>query len=275
MSEANLPPGKSRLDTCIFPGSICDDVFLVENTDFAAKESIDFITPIEQLRFSVDVRGTFRLRNGGDDATISQVVSRVAPIYDERYGLRIISMQRIYDIYATNVIREVVRAELSKYSIADSLKNREAIGNNLFVAVAKALEKTPIEVIQFGLAKADPPQTVIEANELRASREIEIERAKAERDIAVAQAEGKRLVALKQQEIDLINAETQVLTQKKLADGYSVAWAMTKYLEFLQTAASNPSTVYLPMASLEQLPAQLAMWNDAMERGRAASPPKP
>lgn len=78
-----------------------------------------------------------------------------------------------------------------------------------------------------------------------------------------------------EQEIDLINAETQVLTQKKLADGYSVAWAMTKYLEFLQTAASNPSTVYLPMASLEQVPAQIAMWSDAMERGRDRAAPKP
>lgn len=118
---------------------------------------------------------------------------------------------------------------------------------------------------------ADPPSTVIEANELRAAREIEIERAKAERDIAVAQAEGRRLVALKQQEIDLINAETQVLTQKKLADGYSVAWAMTKYLEFLQTAATNPSTIYLPMASLDELPTQIAAWSDAMARARNAT----
>jgi hypothetical protein len=143
---------------------------------------------------------------------------------------------------------------------------------NLFVAVQRVLEKTPIEVIQFGLAKADPPDVINRANELKSQREVEIAQAKLEADILLQQAEGRRLAALKQQEIDLINTETQVLTQQKLADGFSSAWAMTKYLEFLQTAAANPSTIYLPMATLEQLPAQIGVWSDAMSRSGRSRP---
>lgn len=170
----------------------------------------------------------------------------------------------MYETYGQQIIRTKARAVLSQHTIEYVLSNLDAVSNELYDACKKELDKTPLTVHRLGLADVRPPDIILRAQETAKEREVAIKQAEAEKQIKLANAEAAREVALKQQEVDLIEAETQVLVEKKLAESVSEAFVTQRSLKALDKLASSENTiVFLPMEAMTNPSIMIGATNEA------------
>ena len=113
-----IKPSQFRLPFCVL---YCDRLIVVESSDFGHVEQFRkdhaLYMPKSQLAMPFDVRGTFAIRVPAD--------YRQRKLRGLVHGF--IGKQRIYNIYARPVIRDVVRRVVSKYSIEEVASSRAAI----------------------------------------------------------------------------------------------------------------------------------------------------
>jgi len=240
-----LPPSKLRLNNLC---RVCDNIIIAEVSDYGAKESLQLFMPKDRLNITIEVRGTFATSDAPDD--LRMIFSRVSP---QAATSRVskITAQQVYVTYAQQIIRDRVRSVVAQYDIATLMDNREEIGAELREAVRKALEGRPVKVLNFGLADIQPPAIILQAEENRKSREIAIKQAEADKEVRLREAEADLEVAKLAQAVELKEAETQVLVEKKLKEGFSEAYVAQRGLKILEALArSNNKVVFLPTEAL-------------------------
>ena len=229
LQKGLIHPSKFRMEAlCIH----CDNLILLEASDQQVKETMKVFIPQDQLNITLDIRAVLAI--SADQETVNPIFARVAaqPLQKR---ISLISFQQVYNIYGQQVIRETTRAVLVKYSIGQIMENRDAVSGELQREISKRLTGTPLRVIRLGLADVQFPEIIVRAKERAAEREA-----------AIAEAEAQKAIALKQQEIDLIEAETQVLVAQKLAEGVSPAFVTQRWLRVMETLAQNEQkTVFL------------------------------
>lgn len=267
MREGIIPPSSFRLDTCW--REPCDRIIALENGDYEFKEDLTFTSPQEQLLFSVDIRGRMRLR---DEEAQNYVFQWVPSVGTETARQSVITLDRVYSKYAQNILRTTARAKLSERSIQVNLENREALGTEMFQVVNEALKETPFELTQIGIAKMDPPKVILDAQEKAKEREVAIKGAEAQKQIDLAKATARAEVARKNQEAELIEAETQVLVNQKLAEGVSEAWLAQRAVKVLEAlAASDNKVIVMPTEALTNPAMMVGVTNNALKDGSALS----
>ncbi|MGN7611223.1 SPFH domain-containing protein [Magnetococcales bacterium HHB-1] len=236
-----IPPSKIRLTSFCM---VCDSIILAEASDYAIREQMTLYMPKDRLNLKVDLRGTFAISN--KPANVEKIFARItAKRRNSRVSL--ISIKKVYMTYAQPVVRESARAVLAKYSIYDTLTKRDKISRALVQEVSQKLAGMPIQPIRLSVAGLQPPQVIIRAQEAAKERRIAIQRAEADKLVKLKEAEAALAVAIKQQQVDLKEAETQVLVNKKLAQGVNHAFIAQRSLRVLETlAASNNKVFFLP-----------------------------
>lgn len=243
LQEGIIKPSKLRLDAAL-PGTKPNSIIIAQAADMAVLEQIEVFMPTDQLELTFDVRGLVKV--SGDNANADKLFSGLVPqkVSNREYS---ITMDQIYRTYAQNIIREVSRTVVTQegYTIDYILANRAKVGVELRDAVIKALAHTPITVIDFGFAKVNPPEVVIIAQEEKKKREIELLRIEAEKQIAVQKANSELEVEKIQQNVELVQAETQVLVDKKLAEGVSDAFVMQRALKVWYNISTNNNKVLI------------------------------
>ena len=241
LQEGLIAPSKIRLDSQI---GMYKNLILAETADKAVKEAMPVFMPKDQLNLTVEVRGIVSV--SPEPSNVDKIFSRLVPKpVNDRVSR--IDMDDIYLTYGQNPIREVVRIVVTKYSIDELMSNRESVGQEMYNNVKKALSTTPLTIVDFGFADLQPPKVVVDAQEIKKQREIEIQRAEAEKQIKLQHAQAALEVANKQQEVDLKEAETQVLVNKKLAEGVSEAFIMQRALHIWENISTNDSkTIIMP-----------------------------
>lgn len=265
LKEGVLPPSKIRLSNMCLT---CDSLIIAEISDYGISEAFDLYMPKDRLNLSVDVRGTFATSDS--DADLTMIFSRVSAEPRES-RVKAISAQQVYITYAQQIVREKSRSILAKYDIATVMQNRDSISLELQDAVTKALEGRPVRVLNFGLNDAQPPKIIMDAEITRKQREIGIQQAEADKEIALRQAEAALEVAIMQQSVDLKEAETQVLVEQKLREGFSDAFVAQRGLRILeQIAASDNKVVFLPTEALHNPAVMIGGLGQAFEDQRTA-----
>lgn len=262
LQEGIIQPSKMRLSNlCI----VCDNLVLAEASDYAVKERMQIFIPRDKLNLKVDVRGTFAISS--NQANVEKIFARIPADATPSDRVTKISMKKVYGTYANPVIREVVRAIITKYSIAEVMENRDAISTELAKAVRERLKATPITTIYFGLADVQPPDVIVKAQEAAKEREIQIQRAEADKLVKLKEAEAALEVAIKQQQVDLKEAETQVLVNQKLAEGVNRAFIAQRSLKILeQMAQSNNKIFFLPMEAMSNPSMILGPINQSLKK---------
>jgi hypothetical protein len=248
LQEGIIQPSKFRLQFQ-WPGTTGDSLILVEAADYPAIEKMQIFMPKDELNISLEVRGTFAISS--NDQNVNKVFARISP---QKIADRIskIGMQKVYGTYAQPVIRETTRSIITNYSIQEVMSNREAIGQELAVAIKERLKNTPITTIYFGLADVQPPEVIVIAQESAKKREIAIKEAENEKMVSLKKAEAAYEVAIKQQQVDLKEAETHVLVNKKLTEGVNEAFVTQRALKVLNALAENNNTVFfMPMEAMK------------------------
>ncbi len=268
LQEGIIQPSKFRLEGFCLN---CDNLILVEASDYGAKESMQIYMPKDQLNLTVDIRGVFTI--SADKANVEKVFARVPADQTNSSRIRVIPMTKVYGIYAQPVIRETVRSLLTEYTIAEVMENRDAISQSLAQEVRKRLGVTPITTIRFGLADVQPPEVIVKAREKAKEREIAIQQAEADKQVSLKQAEAALEVAIKQQEVDLKEAETQVLVNTRLAEGVNDAFVTQRWLKIMGELAANPDgrVIILPYEALKNPAMLMGTFNQALAESTSAT----
>lgn len=236
LQEEIIQPSKLRLEAWC---STCSNLIMLETSDRKVSEKMQIFIPSDQLNVTVNVVATMAIDN--KPTTVNPVFARIPSVgkplkvisetgtvseRDDRVS--IISFDRVYTTYGEQVILETTRSVLTKYTINQIMENRESISAELHKKVQEKLKGTPLSVLSFGLADVQFPDIIVRAKERSAEREA-----------AIAEAENRKAISLKEQEIQLIEAETQMLVDKKLAEGASKAFVTQRWLAIWEKMAGN------------------------------------
>jgi len=224
-----------------------NQLIIVETSHFAVNEPMEIFMPKDKLIMRFDIRGTFSISPLDVDSIFDNITAQGV---DKR--IMSIPSMSVYDIYGQQVVRTKARAVVTKYKIYDILENMDKISIEIAAACQEALKDTPLRIQRLALSDVNPPQVIIDAQEKAKEREVAIRSAEADKLVALKRAESAKAVALKQQEIDLIEAETQVLVEQKLTESVSEAFVTQRALKALdKLVESDDSTiVFLPLEAM-------------------------
>jgi hypothetical protein len=236
-----IPPSRFRLSSCI---RLCDKLVVIEAGDIGKVEAMEVLMPQDNIFLGVDVRFTLAMSQNQNE--ILQVFDRIVPqrLDSGNYG---VTIEEVYRTYGEAVVRNVVRAELSKMSIAEVQNNQGAVSEVLRQAVAEALSRTPLEIRQFGLADIRFPNVVRNAMEATQERRIAIERAEADAQVQIREAQARLEVARAEREADLLEAQTIAEANKILADGVTPELLEYRKWQVIQLMAANENAVFFPI----------------------------
>jgi regulator of protease activity HflC (stomatin/prohibitin superfamily) len=256
-----IPTSRFRLDWCMIN---CDKLVVIEAGDIGMKEQMSVLMPKDNLDLGVDVRFTLALSE--DRNQILSVFDRVVPTRLEsgNYGA---SLQQIYTTYGQPVVRNVVRTTLSEYSIAEIASNQGAVSEVLRQNVSEALEKTPLEIKQFGLANIVFPEIITEAREAAQSRKIDVERADADAQVKIREAQARLEVTRAEREADLLAARTIAEQNLILADGVTPEVLRYMELEVLKEMAKNGNTIFFPVDMMGTEAGNIGLTNRVLQEG--------
>lgn len=208
-----ISPSKFRLPACF---AYCDKLVVLQASDVGLKESMTVFMPEDKLNLQVEIRGTYSIPSATQhvDAIFDRVVSSTTNDGDTNY----ISADIVYQTYGQQAVRGIVRSEITKYTIADVLSKREAIGQNIHAAISQKLggTNTPIMVSRFELADVQPPKVIVDAQESAKRREIDIQKAEADAQVQLVEAERALEVAKMERLVAREKAEA-IAEQNKIA----------------------------------------------------------
>ncbi len=251
-----VPPSRFRLSSC---WRLCDKLVVIEAGDVGMVERMDVLMPQDNIFLGVDVR--FTLAMSQNKTELLRVFDRVVPrrLESGNYGSTI---QDVYATYGEAVVRNVVRAELSKMSIGEVQNNQGAVSENLRIAVAKALEKTPLEIRQFGLADLRFPDVVRSAMEATQERRIAIERAEADAQVKIREAQARLEVTRAEREADILEAQTIAESNRILAAGVTPELLEYRKWQVIQKMAENKNVVFFPVEMANSVGLQNRVFNE-------------
>ncbi len=119
------------------------------------------------------------------------------------------------------------------------------------------LANSPISALYCGLGKIQPPDLIVKAQEQAKKREIEIATANNQKQVALTKADAAYQVGLKQQQIELVEAETQVLSDLVISDAVSPGYIAQRSLRVLSGLAANPNVSFVLATRMFEDPGSL------------------
>lgn len=223
---------------------------IAEVSDQGKEEVMEVFMPEDSLVLRFDIRGTFAVPN--EEAKLDMIFDRLtAEPTKADSNIKRIDFDQVYNTYAMQVIRTRAREVITRHKIEFVLKNMDAVSKEMVDAIRVDLKNTPISISMLALANVKPPDVIMKAQEKAAEREIAIQQAEADKLVKLKEAEADLEVAKKTQQVELIQAETQVLVDKKLAEGVSEAWLRQRGLAVLEKlAAGDNKIIFLPTEAL-------------------------
>ncbi len=267
-----ISPSQFRLPICFF---YCDRLIVVESSDFGHVEQFRkdhaLYMPKSQLTMPFDVRGTFAVRN--DETALQAVFDRVPADYPKR-ALRSlvhgsIGKQKIYNIYGKAIIRDVVRRVISQYSIEEVASSREAINAELNQAIAKALKKTPLIALRFGLADVRFPKVILDQKETAARRRIAIQQEEAEKQIRLVKLQADLEAARAERQIRRERAQAVLEENRVYAESVNEKYLAYRRLEVLEKLAGSRNTKWVPFQALGTVGQSVAQFHENQQINRA------
>jgi hypothetical protein len=208
-----VPPSKFRLPWC---WAYCDKLVLLQASDAGFTEEMTVFMPDDKLNLTVEVRGTMSVptSQGFVDALFDRLVSSET----DNSHVNIIRANMVYATYGQPALRGIIRSEITKSTIAEVLKNREVIGQNIHAAIREKMEetRTPLIISRFELADVQPPAVIVKAQEAAAERDIAVQKAEADARVAIVEAERALEIAKKDRLVEREKAEA-IAEQNEIA----------------------------------------------------------
>lgn len=256
-----ISPSVFRMDYCGFPGQICDKLVTIATSDNKIVEEFRLLMPKDDLYLNFSVNVVYAIRN--DPKTLNTTLDRLSPDSQTKSGRTLsVSAHKIYDTYGEPIFRDVVRAVMAKYSIDEIASSRDAINQEIAVLLAEAIQDgAPLSFKYTGIADVDYPQVIVDAQELRASREIAIEKEEAEKAIRLVQISADLEAAQAERQVRVTRAEAAKAENDILAASATDRYLQYRKLEVLEKLAGNENAVFVPYGALDDVGLSQRIYN--------------
>lgn len=239
------PPSTFRLQPCWAPGSICDQLVLVEKSDNGVTENFTVFMPRNQLNMGFDLRMTASIRDGKTDAILNKITTQTS---DD--GRKFISFERVYETYAKPIIRDAARAIVAEYTIDEIASSRDAVNEKIRERLNQVLAQTPIALKTAGLAKVEYPEVITKRKEQAEERRIEIEQEESRKQVRLIQLQTELEAAKAERSIRREKAEAAAEENRIAASSITPEYLEYKKLEVLDNIAQSGGSVFVPFDAL-------------------------
>ena len=207
----------------------------------------------DRLDMTFDVR--FRTRINGSDRIINSMFN------DIRHQNYQMTLEMIYNVYGRDVVRNVGRSVLSKYTAEEVPINYDKIVQELREAIVVALENSPLEVSNITLGKIDYPRTVTEAIEAQAERRLAIETEENQQAIEMVKRRNELELEQANYEIRMTRARAVRDENETVAEGINPMLLQYRQLEVMEKIAESGNAVFVPYESLHNVGLQNRMFS--------------
>lgn len=239
------PPSTFRLPPCWVPGSICDQLVLIEKSDNGVKEGFTVFMPKNQLTMSFDLRMTASIRDGKTDAILNKITAEATTS-----GRKYISFDRVYGVYAQPIIRDAVRSVVAEYTIDEIASSRDAVNAAIRERLSTVLAGTPITLKTAGLAKVAYPDVITQRKEQAEERRIEIEQEEARKQVELIKLQTELEKAKANRAIRRERAEAAAEENQIAAKSITPEYLEYKKLEVMDAMAQSGAAVFIPFDAL-------------------------
>lgn len=253
-----IPPSKFRLEPCVF---YCDRLIVAEAADIGMKEKFRLFMPRDQLNMAFDIRFTMSIKT--DEKSLDTIYSRVPA---NKNGF--IPARRVYTTYGQPVLREIIRTVVAAYQINEVASSRAKINAEVFAAVQKALENTPVTVKRLAFADIQFPEVIVKAKEMAAQRRAAIQQAEAEKQITLVRVQAELEKARAERAVRREKAEAAREENRIFAESVTERYLQYKRLEVLQALANNPNSVFVPFDALGTVGLSMRMFGTDPDKKR-------
>lgn len=239
-----IPPSAFRLPACFMDP--CPSPVYIGLNHNRVTESMDVFLPKSNMQIDdVQVNIVAGIRN--DPGSLRQVLTKVSPSIAK--GDYWITFNQVYNVYAKERVRAIVRESVAGKELEWLLANRGPYGKQIFSELNKALSKigSPIEIRQMSFAKLNPPPAIRESFEKAKRRQIELQEADAKMNLDIKKAEAALQVAKRQAAVQLERALAFKAEALAMAKAATPQWLAMRRLEVLEVMAKNNSAVFIPM----------------------------
>ncbi|MCB0336915.1 MAG: hypothetical protein KDD62_11445 [Bdellovibrionales bacterium] len=247
-------PGYFRLPSTWW-GLVPVQFVQAEVCDHHVTEHIEALyMPKDKLNLKFDIEITISVKD--DEQSLDAIYSRLTA--DRQDGsVSTITFQQVYNTYGQSVIRTVSQQVLATHTIEEVFADLAGTSQDIQKAINEHLKNSPLEVRMVGIGMISPPDVIITAVEKAKQREIDNEVAKSTKIINITNAEANYQIGLIEQQIQLVEAETQVLCDVVLNSTVSRPYIAQRSLRVLSNMAKNPNVHWLLSTEVFEDPALL------------------
>lgn len=252
--EGTIATSKFRLDPCL---NYCDDLVVVNVSDFSAMERMETFMPVDKLTMTFDVRMTMFVRPDQQEWLFNKI-----PPNDVDDRNRGIDVNRAVAMYIPQIVRTISREVVTEYSIGQVSSNLDVINAKLLERLSVEIEKkTPFGLRTAGIGELKYPQIITEAQENAARRREKI--AEEEANLTVSQKTLERELQEAQLrrkvEVEKANADAQVAAI--MAKSVTPEWLAYRKLEVAEKLAASQNTKIIPMEMVNDISTKVAVGN--------------
>lgn len=216
---------------------------LCEVSDQAKQEEIRVFMEKDKLNLDFDLRMILSIPAEGK--YFEQMFARLPAAETKNDRVRMLDFDQAYQVYGVQVVREVARSVVAKYSISQIMESREKVGQEIETGIRNALKDTPIQVLSAGFGDIQPPAVIVKAQEAAKEREVEIQRAEAQRLVEMTEADTRVQVAKKNQEVVILTAEAEAEANRILAASVTPEFVQQRTLLVMGELARSGNTKWI------------------------------
>lgn len=203
-----------------------DRIILIETKEETIQEPMSILCK-DDLNFKFDLNVRTRLRPMTNIGMMKDVLNRKGA--DLVGG--VLKFNSLYKTYINPVARSVARGEVSKYETTQVRDHRADIEKQVLITLLKAVEGTPLEVINVTTSNFDYPDVITKAVEKKRKREIELQEEKAKQAMELLRADNRLKIAEKMRQVRAVEAEVDAVYIKILGKSLDDRYLEWKRIE--------------------------------------------
>lgn len=230
-----------------------DEMVLLFTNTATYKETVKVILK-DKLTLVAEVR--FRGRISGSQNVINSMFNDITPGQD-----RAVQFNDVYAVYGRMAVRNKTREIISHYTVEDVHRNYARLSGEIGQVLAKALEKTPLEISDIALGNIKYPDIVTNAVSMAKERKMAIEKEQAQAEIELTKKKNERLLAEADYQIEITRAKAIRDKNKIIGEGVTAELIELRRLEVLEKMAENNSAVFMPVEAMTGAGAQMRMFS--------------
>lgn len=244
-----IPTSKTRLATC---WAYCDRLVILDVSDKSYTENMKIFIPTDKLNVDVVIQTTLSI----NPKRTNELFASLSPTQIGADTSNI-DNKKVYNTYASQIIKAEVREYLSTMSISQIASSNEKINADISKKLSKILsERTPFSVRYVGITNIAYPKIITDAQENAAERRERIQQEEAQLQISKVtlerQLQEQRLTRAIEKEKAETDAVATLTVAKAAAQAIQIKGEAEAEAIRAKTSALRESPQYVDLIKAER-----------------------